>query len=197
MHLYVSSKLPKGIQETLVANERIHKVLKTVSIINKPEYTVLTDRRILYFNEKILNRYDLEDIPYSKLMEMKAERGRVRFGSIEFKSEEMKKPIKLSKVPKKDIEPFIAALEIAMNNVAVEPISIKRSKGLIGKMRWEFKKTPETLFKSRPAEADSLERRPFSKGEPEADPLRKLKLRFVNGEISEEEYLRMKELLEG
>lgn len=195
--MYVSSKLPKGIQETLVANERIHKVLKTVSIINKPEYTVLTDRRILYFNEKILNRYDLEDIPYSKLMEMKAERGRVRFGSIEFKSEEMKKPIKLSKVPKKDIEPFIAALEIAMNNVAVEPISIKRSKGLIGKMRWEFKKTPETLFKSRPAEADSLERRPFSKGEPEADPLRKLKLRFVNGEISEEEYQRMKELLEG
>ena len=193
----MSSKLPKGIQETLVANERVHKVLKTVSIINKPEYTVLTDRRILYFNEKILNRYDLEDIPYSKLMEMKAERGRVRFGSIEFKSEEMKKPIKLSKVPKKDIEPFIAALEIAMNNVAVEPISIKRSKGLIGKMRWEFKKTPETLFKSRPAEADSLERRPFSKGEPEADPLRKLKLRFVNGEISEEEYLRMKELLEG
>jgi hypothetical protein len=195
--LYVSSKLPKGIQETLVAHERIHKVLKTVSIINKPEYTVLTDRRILYFNEKILNRYDLEDIPYSKLMEMKAERGRVRFGSIEFKSEEMKKPIKLSKVPKKDIEPFIAALEIAMNNVAVEPISIKRSKGLIGKMRWEFKKTPETLFKSRPAEADSLERRPFSKEEPEADPLRKLKLRLVNGEISEEEYLRMKELLEG
>lgn len=193
----MSSKLPKGIQETLVANERVHKVLKTVSIINKPEYTVLTDRRILYFNEKILNRYDLEDIPYSKLMEMKAERGRVRFGSIEFKSEEMKKPIKLSKVPKKDIEPFIAALEIAMNNVAVEPISIKRSKGLIGKMRWEFKKTPETLFKSRPAEADSLERRPFSKGEPEADPLKKLKLRFVNGEISEEEYLRMKELLEG
>ena len=193
----MSSKLPKGIQETLVANERIHKVLKTVSIINKPEYTVLTDRRILYFNEKILNRYDLEDIPYSKLMEMKAERGRVRFGSIEFKSEEMKKPIKLSKVPKKDIEPFIAALEIAMNNVAVEPISIKRSKGLIGKMRWEFKKTPETLFKSRPAGADSLERRPFSKEEPEADPLRKLKLRFVNGEISEEEYLRMKELLEG
>ena len=193
----MSSKLPKGIQETLVANERIHRVLKTVSIINKPEYTVLTDRRILYFNEKILNRYDLEDIPYSKLMEMKAERGRVRFGSIEFKSEEMKKPIKLSKVPKKDIEPFIAALEIAMNNVAVEPISIKRSKGLIGKMRWEFKKTPETLFKSRPAGADSLERRPFSKEEPEADPLRKLKLRFVNGEISEEEYQRMKELLEG
>ena len=195
--MYVSSKLPKGIQETLVANERIHKVLKTVSIINKPEYTVLTDRRILYFNDKILNRYDLEDIPYSKLMEMKAERGRVRFGSIEFKSEEMKKPIKLSKVPKRDIESFIAALEIAMNNVAVEPISIKRSKGLIGKMRWEFKKTPETLFKSRPAEADSLERRPFSKGEPEADPLRKLKLRVVNGEISEEEYQRMKELLEG
>ena len=191
----MSFELPKGITDNLAASERIHKVLKTRSIVNKPEYTILTDRRILYFDEKFLGRYDLVDIPYSKLVEVKAERDRVRSGSIRFTSEELKKPIKLNKVPKKSIEPFIEALEIALNNVAVAPISIKRSKGLAGKMKWEFKKTPEMLFKSRPADCSSLERRGFFREEANKEALQSLKLRFVKGEITEEEYLRMRELL--
>ena len=78
----------------------------------------------------------------------------MRFGSIQFSSEGMKKKsIRLKKVPKGDIEPFIESLEIALNNVAVAAISIIRSKRLVGKMTWEFKKTPEMLFKSRPADA--------------------------------------------
>ena len=80
--------------------------------------------------------------------------------------------------------------------VAVEPISISRGKGLLGKRTWEFHKTPEMLFKSRPSRADTLERREFVKDVPEDDPLKKLKMRFVNGEITEEEYLRMKGILE-
>ena len=191
----MSFDLPKGILDTIAESERIHRVLKTRSIVNKPEYTILTDRRILYFDEKFLGRYDLADVPFSKLVEVKAERGRVRFGSIEFGSEELKKPIKLKKVPRGDIEPFIEALEIALNNVAVAPISIKRSKGLIGKMEWEFKKTPEMLFKSRPADGSSLERRDFFREEDNREALQNLKLRFVKGEITEEEYLRMRDLL--
>ncbi|MEE8354408.1 MAG: PH domain-containing protein [Candidatus Bathyarchaeia archaeon] len=191
----MSFDIPKGVQDILAASERIHRVLKTWSIVNKPEYTILTDRRILYFDEKFLGRYDLADIPFSKLVEVKAERGRVRFGSIAFSSEELKKPIKLKKVPKGDIEPFIDALEIALNNVAVAPISIIRSKGLIGKMRWEFKKTPEMLFKSRPADGSSLERRDFFREEGNKEALQQLKMRFVKGEITEEEYLRMRDLL--
>ena len=163
--------------------------------MNKPEYTILTDRRILYFDEKFLGRYDLEDVPYAKLVELKAERGRVRFGSIEISSEELKKTIKVKKVPKKDIEPFIEALEIALNNVAVAPISIKRSKGLAGKMKWEFKKTPEMLFKSRPADGSILQRRDFFREENNKEALEQLKMRFVKGEITEEEYLRMRDLL--
>ena len=50
----MSIDLPKGILENLAASERIHKVLKTRSIVNKTEYTILTDRRTLYFNEKFL-----------------------------------------------------------------------------------------------------------------------------------------------
>lgn len=191
----MSFDLPKGIQDTLAESERIHRVLKTKSIVNKPEYTILTDRRILYFDEKFLGRYDLVDIPYSKMVEFKAERGRVRFGSIEITSEELKKPIRLKKVPKKSIEPVIEALEIALNNVAVAPISIKRSKGLMGKMKWEFKKTPEMLFKSRPADGGSLERRDFFREESNKEALQQLKMRFVKGEITEEECLRMRDLL--
>ena len=86
-------------------------------------------------------------------------------------------------------------MEIALNNVAVAPISIKRSKGLIGKMEWEFKKTPEMLFKSRPADGSSLERRDFFREEDNREALQNLKLRFVKGEITEEEYLRMRDLL--
>jgi len=191
----MSIEIPPGARANLVSGESVHRVLKTFSLLNKPEYTILTDRRILYFNEKILRRYDLSDIPYSRLLEMTAEMGRLRFGSIEFTSED-KKEIKLEHVPKDDIQPFVEDLEIAINNVAVEPISISRGKGLLGKRTWEFHKTPEMLFKSRPSRADTLERREFVKDVPEDDPLKKLKMRFVNGEITEEEYLRMKGILE-
>jgi hypothetical protein len=191
----MSFDLPKGILDNLATSEMIQRVLKTRSIVNKPEYTILTDRRILYFDEKFLGRYDLADVPYSKMVEFKAERGKVRFGSIEISSEEMKKPIRLRKVPKESIESFVEALEIALNNVAVAPISLKRRKGLLGKMRWEFKKTPEMLFKSRPVDGASLERRDFFRQEANKEALQQLKMRFVKGEITEEEYLRMRELL--
>ena len=188
-------ELPQGIRDTLSSGEQVYRVLKTRSMVNKPEYTLLTDRRILYFNEKFLGRYDLADIPYSKLESMSAERGRIYFSSIEFQKENEEKPLAISRVPKDDIEPFIEALELAINNIAVEPISIERRKGLMGKMEWKFKKDAETLFKARPADAGALERRDFIKEGVPTDPLQTLKMRFVKGEISEEEYLRMKNLL--
>jgi hypothetical protein len=188
-------ELPQGIRDTLTSGEQVLRVLKTYTLVNKPEYTLLTDRRILYFNEKFFGRYDLSDIPYSKLESISAERGRMRFSSIEFQKESEEKPLLLSKVPKEDIEPFIEALELAINNIAVEPISIQRRKGLMGKMEWKFKKGTEMLFKARSADAGALERKDFIKEDVSNDPLRTLKMRFVKGEISEEEYLRMKDLL--
>jgi hypothetical protein len=178
-------ELPQGIRENLVEGETISKVLKTFSIINKPNYTLLTDRRILYFDEKHLGRYDLVDIPYSKLKSMRAERGVVTFGSIEFIGEQEEDPVLLSRIPKDEIEPFIKSLEDAINDLAVEPISIKRKRSFLGKMEWEFKKESEMLFRTK---NDS--------GSSNLDPLNELKLRFVKGDISEEEYLRMKKILE-
>jgi len=177
--------LPKGIHENLMDGEEVYKVLKTFTILQKPNYTLLTDRRILYFDEKHLGRYDLVDIPYSKLQSLWAERGVVSFGSIQFKGERDEEPITLSMVPKDEVEPFIEALEVAINELAVEPISIRRKKSLLGKMEWEFRKEAEMLFRTK---SDSK-----SSGE---DPMQRLKIRYVNGEITEEEYTRMKKILE-
>jgi hypothetical protein len=144
--------------------------------------------RIIYFNEKYLGRYEMKVIPYQKLEEMTAERGRVRFGSIVFKSEE-EEEVNLNKVPKDDIEEFVNALEEAINAIAAEPVSITRKKGMMGKMEWQFLKPPEMVFRSAP---QAKPQTPSTS----TDPLAALKMRFVRGEITEEEYKRMKEILE-
>lgn len=140
-----------------------------------------------------MGRFDLVDIPFTRLMEMDAETGRLGLGYITFTNENNEK-IKLTRVPYSEILLFIRSLEKAINDVAIEPISIKRSRGLISKMSWNFKKTPETIFKSKLNEVDSS-----SSGKSMIhyqDPLKVLQTRFVKGEISKEEYQEMKTILE-
>lgn len=187
----MSIEAPEQVYENLAAGEDLIIGLETWSARKKPEYAFLTDRRVLYFNEKMLGRYDLKTIPYAKLLEMKASTGRLMYGVIQFKSEE-KGYIRLNNVLKDQIEPFVQALETAINNIAVEPITIKRSKSLGGKRTWAFKKSAEMLFKTRTPETGILTRQPQVK----EDPLKALKMRFVKGEITKEEYLEMKKLLE-
>lgn len=179
-------ELPKKLLEQLEPGEKVLDSLKTTTIASRPDYTVLTDRRILYFNDKHLGRFELIVIPYSKLQTMKAERGLLTFGKIVFTSENGEE-IPLNLVKKEQIEPFIESLEEALNNIAVEPISIKRVKNVGSNMVWEFEKPPELIFRSQ------KEVKEFD-GSP--DPLNELKMRYVRGEISEAEYRRMKHFLE-
>ena len=151
----MSFDIPAQLLDNLASGEEIKRSLKTQSLLNIPEYTFLTNRRIIYYNQKVLGRFDLIDIPYSRLSEMKAERGRMSFGSIVFISEDGDK-IELKKIPKKQIEDFVLALEVAINNVAVEAIRIKRIKGLLGKMVWEFKKSTEMIFRARAPDSEAL-----------------------------------------
>jgi hypothetical protein len=83
----------------------------------------------------------------------------------------------LKRIFKRNIECFIDAVEIAYNNIAVEPISIKRDKGLLT-AKWQFNKPEEMLFRQQ------------SSDQPKSaeDPINQLKMRFIKGEISEEEY---------
>ncbi|MDQ1280638.1 MAG: bPH 3 protein, partial [Thermoproteota archaeon] len=73
---------------------------------------------------------------------------------------------------------FIAAFEIAYNRIAVEPISIKHTKDLIGQETWEFDKPKEIVFRQQP----------LVQSKPSEDLLNQLKMRFIKGELSEEEY---------
>jgi hypothetical protein len=185
-------KLPDNLLENLNPDETVIDSLKTATIASRPDYTVLTNQRIIYFNAKYLGRYELATIPYQKLERMVAERGMLRFGTITF-VDENEEEIALNRVPKDQIESFINSLEEALNMIAVEPISIKRNKGLGGRMNWEFNKPQEMLYRTtaRPAQSYQSQQDP-SKNQ---DPLQVLKMRYARGEISEEEYEKMREAL--
>jgi hypothetical protein len=89
------------------------------------------------------------------------------------------------------VEPFVTALENAINAIAVEPISINVKKGLIGK-EWSFTKPAEMLLRSRPAtEAPA----PSSTAPAVDDPLKALQMRLVKGEITKEQYEELRKYL--
>ena len=59
---------PKEITENLYPEERVlFCIKKKIKLELKPKYLAVTDRRIIYLDQKILGRYDLEDIPYEKM----------------------------------------------------------------------------------------------------------------------------------
>ena len=81
--------LPKKLLDNLEAGENVIDAIKTTTIASKPDYTVLTDQRILYFNDKHLGRFELIVIPYSKLQTLEAERGFLTFGKMILRGENM------------------------------------------------------------------------------------------------------------
>lgn len=145
----MDESLPKGLLEHLSPGEEIIDTLKTMTLVTRPDYTVITNQRILYFNEKHLGRYDMKVIPYSKLQKVHAEKGRLMYGSI-ILTDESGDLVELTRVPKDEIQPFIDKLEAAINRIAIEPVSINRNRRILGKMIWEFDKPPEMLFRTIP-----------------------------------------------
>jgi len=197
-------KPPKKLMENLDAGETLITGLKNVRLGARPDYFFLTGSRIIYFDEKHLGRYDLNSIPFSKLQEVSAQIGPIRYGSLKITSEEGV-TIDLNKIPKGDVEPFVTALENAINAIAVEPISINVKKGLMGK-EWSFTKPAEMLLRSRPtteapapAPAPALAAAPAPAPSSTApavdDPLKALQMRLVKGEITKEQYEELRKYL--
>ncbi len=187
---------PKKLQENLDAGEILVTGIKNARIGAKPDYFFLTDRRIIYFDEKHLGRYDLNSIPFSKLLELNAQIGPIRFGSLTIASEEGATN-GLNKIPKGDVEPFVEALENAINAIAVEPITINVKKSLMGK-EWNFTKPAEMLLRSRPVTgAPAFAPAPATAAPVSVDPLKALQMRFVKGEITKEQYEEMRKFLGG
>jgi len=169
-------ELPNGLKKNLSPGEEVIRYLKTFEITEQPDYIILTNLRLIYFDEKHLGRYTFKSIPFQKLLQIRAHKGAVVWGEITFKSEDGTELL-LKRVNRKDLEVFIDALETAYNSIAVEPVSMKHEGDLLGKMEWEFNKPEEMVFRQQPsAQPGSI------------DPLNQLKMRFIKGEISEEEY---------
>jgi hypothetical protein len=49
--------------DNFAEGEEVKRSLKTRSLLNIPEFTFLTNRRIIYYNQKVFGRFDLVDIP--------------------------------------------------------------------------------------------------------------------------------------
>jgi hypothetical protein len=170
-------ELPGGVKENMSPGEKVLHYLKTFQVVERPNYIILTNNRIVYFNEKHLGRYEIKSIPFQKLLEMKAQRGVLVWGDISLKSEDGT-VVELDKVDRNDLEGFIEALKKAINDIAVEPISIEHRNDLVGKASWEFKKPAELIFRQQPSTQPTTSE----------DPVAQLKTMFAKGEIPEEEY---------
>ncbi len=169
--------LPNGVKKNLAAGEEIISYLHSFVIAELTNYVILTNQRLIYFDEKHLGRYTFKSLPFQKLLQVSAHKGAVFWGEVTLKMEDST-TYTVERVNRKDLSNFIDALEIAYNSIAVEPIAIQNKGGLLGMADWEFNKPPEMIFRESPS---------FPSKSSE-DPLVQLKLRFIKGEISEEEY---------
>jgi hypothetical protein len=146
-------------------------------IAERTNYIILTNLRLIYFDEKYLGRYLFKALPFQKILQVSAHKGAVVWGEVSVKMEDGSL-YTVERVSRNDLANFIDALEIEYNSIAVEPVSIKHKGELLGIADWEFNKPAEMVFRQNPA----------IQSKPAEDPLVQLKMRFVKGEISEEEY---------
>jgi hypothetical protein len=170
-------KLPDGLKKNLSPGEEIVCYLKSFEIVEKTNYIILTNIRLIYFDEKHLGRYDFKSLPLQKVLQVSAHKGAIVWGEVSIKMEDGTS-YTVERVSRNDMTNFIDALEIEYNSLAVEPISIKHKVELLGIADWEFNKPAEMVFRQTPA----------IQSQPAEDPLVQLKMKFVKGELSEEEY---------
>jgi len=173
----LADSLPEGVKKNLSLNEQIISYLRTFVIAERTNYIILTNQRLIYFDEKHLGRYTFKSLPFQKLLQVKAHKGAVVWGEVTFKMEDGSTYV-LERVPRNELARFIEKLEIAYNSIAVEPVSMKREGDLLGMTDWEFNKPAEIVFRQKPS----------FESHAAGDPLDQLKLRFVRFEISDEDY---------
>jgi hypothetical protein len=170
-------KLPNSLKKNLSPGEEIISYLKSFVIAELTNYIILTNIRLIYFDEKHLGRYDFKSLPFQKVLKVSAHKGAVLWGEVTVKMEDGTS-YTVERVSRNDMAKFIDALEISYNSIAVEPVSIKHKGELLGIADWEFNKPAEMIFRQNPS----------IQSQPAQDPLVQLKMRFIKGEISEEEY---------
>ncbi|ASJ06036.1 PH domain-containing protein [Thermococcus pacificus] len=177
-------KLPKSVLRHLEPNEDVLFSIRKKISMEKPKWLLVTNRRIIYLDEKVLGRYDLKALPYQKLEQVTVKLGIM---SSEFIIEgEENITLKLGWMNKEEARKAINAIKDALNAIAVEPVSIEVNKKLTSET-WVLKKPKEFITRTMPAYQPA---QPVVKEEKE-DPmeqLKKLKELYDMGVISQEEY---------
>ncbi len=80
--------LPDGVKKNLSANEQVTSYLRTFVIAERTDYIILTNLRLIHFDEKHLGRYTFKSLPFQKLLQVKAHKGAVVWGEVTFKMED-------------------------------------------------------------------------------------------------------------
>ncbi|MCK4397656.1 MAG: PH domain-containing protein [Methanophagales archaeon] len=187
-------EIPKEVEENLYPGEQIsYSLKKKFRLEAKPKYLIVTDRRVMYLDQKILGRYDLSDIPYEKLEQVSFHKGPVASEFV-LKSEEGR-IINLTWMEREEATSALNAIQDSLNAIAVEPVSIRKKKGLLGEDLL-LKKPPELVSRTIPMTRVVEERKAKAEEGP-ADKLKKLKELYDAGVINEQEYgEKRKKLLE-
>ncbi len=191
MGVQENPKLPKSVVRHIEPDEKVLFAIKKKVSLEKPKWLLVTDRRIIYLDEKVLGRYDLKAIPYQKLEKVTVKLGIM---SSEFVIEgEENITLKLGWMNKEEARKAINAIKDALNAIAIEPVSIGVNKGLTSET-WVLNKPKEFVTRTMPAY------RPTPQAPAKEDPLeklKKLKELYDMGVISQEEYEeKRKKLLE-
>jgi len=181
-------KLPKKLLENLEPGEVVIGAVRQRFAIEKPKWLVVTDRRVIIFDEKILGRYEMKSIPYEKLLRVYYRRGIL--GS-EFRLElENGETIDLSWMSKENAEKALEAIKEALERISVEPPTITKRKHLLA--------TEVVLEKPKELVSRSVSKAVIttqSQLQAAADPLEKLerlKKLLDEGVITREEYERLR-----
>src|SRR5512140_411603 len=81
-------KLPDGVKKNLASGEEILSYLNSFVIAELSNFIILTNIRLIYFDEKHLGRYDFKSLPLQKVLQITAHKGAVVWGEVTVKMED-------------------------------------------------------------------------------------------------------------
>ena len=177
-------EVPPEVAEILYPKETVQYCIKKKLMTElKPKYFVVTNRRVIYLDQKILGRYEIVDIPYEKLEQVYFKIGKI--GAKFIVKDESGKSLELTWMDKKEVKEAIESIRDALNAIAVEPVSIQKKKSLLGE-EWVLTKPKEVITRTLPM-TQVVERTVPEKEDP-LEKLKKLKELYEAGVISKEEF---------
>ncbi len=181
-------KIPDKLAGLLEPGEKVLHAVKKLPSLEKPKWFIVTDRRVIVFDEKIFGRYELVAVPYERLRRIVFKRGML---SSEFIIEdEDGGRYTLTWMEKGEAVRAIEAVKQAITAVAVEPPTVSRRKDLFS----------EQIVLVKPVEGlvRGVSMGPRSPSGSVVEELERLANLLERGLISREEFERLKaRLLEG